>query len=194
MLGPRLKTFRWDFTKANDNYNSGSWKHFGIHEMSWLKQLAQAAVTRASALEKIEIMFQPALLALDADTIYPWDGLDDIRDEILRPSGRELTYDEPPCSKVEWHRYKVEGLTGGWFDHLYDEDAWSGCYDGMWEPMEIAADEPSQGWSDTDDQESEYDESGTDEEKQEDDGVPTKWMKYQGEDIRNYFKPKEKTT
>ncbi len=190
ILGPRLKLFRWDFMIARSGSQTWSWKHFGLAELSWLGQLAQTAVSRASVLEKIEVFFQPTISGIDASTIYPWDGMTDIRDNIMRPSGRDLTYDEPPCSRDEWQRYKGEGAAElGLDDGYYYEEYWETPYDGTLDPMEIAADEASEGWSDTNDEESEdEDESYTDGEGlSEDDERRVKWMKYQGEDIRDYF-------
>jgi hypothetical protein len=33
---------------------------------------------------------------------YPWDLMDRLRDEMLRPIGMNLVYNEPPISKENW--------------------------------------------------------------------------------------------
>ncbi len=106
ILGPSLKTFCLDFDLVGwDNDRIDKMRDFGMREIMWLRQLARTAVARQSALEKIEIIFHvshSALYSLGQGALFVWDGLDLIRDEDLRPSGRDLTYNEPPCTIEQW--------------------------------------------------------------------------------------------
>jgi hypothetical protein len=108
ILGPRLKTFVWDFDSMKDQtwYHDAVWAHhFSDNEEAWLRQLATVAV--GSTLQEIQIMFTPdtwdetyAEYAIDHE--YPWHLMDDIRDLIMRPNGMNLTYNEPSIFWEEW--------------------------------------------------------------------------------------------
>jgi hypothetical protein len=102
VLDPSLKVFSWDFnTIARDP--EPVWYDFGDSEGNWLRELAKFAVSHKAALEKIEIRFDTEdFIGSDEEFEYPWDRMDNVRDEILRPNGRDLMYNEPYISRGEW--------------------------------------------------------------------------------------------
>jgi hypothetical protein len=114
LLGPKLKTFSWDFS-INEQGNV-SWCAFGASDANWLRELAAFAVSHKAALEKIEILFTPERYNnITKEMGYPWDLMDSLRDEILKPSGRNLVYNQPVRSKDEWLKFV---RTGEWETEL----------------------------------------------------------------------------
>ena len=105
VLGPRLKTFGWTFSFGR-NGPSESWSNFGEFEAAWLRQLAQTAIARNAALETIKVQFSPQIVDWDLITDSPWEWMEDIRDQVLKPSGRNLIFDPPEISKEAWYECK----------------------------------------------------------------------------------------
>ncbi|ORY10989.1 hypothetical protein BCR34DRAFT_601742 [Clohesyomyces aquaticus] len=82
--------------------SSESWNDFGENEETWVRSLGKAGIARETSLETNEIKFRlDYWYGMEQDD-YPWDRMDHIRDELLRPNGRDLIYQTPPISKDEW--------------------------------------------------------------------------------------------
>jgi hypothetical protein len=161
VLGPSLKTFVWDFSSYS-GYGE-RWRDFGEAEAAWIWELAACAVLRKSALTKIEVQYEPGECPHDAteEMGYPWDRMDTIRDQILKPNGLQLSYNKAPISKERWSELMMTGkCEGGCIETRMDD-----AYDAML----------------YDEAESEHEQSSTDEELK----IPA-W-RYEGEDIRKYM-------
>ncbi|KAJ4305103.1 hypothetical protein N0V90_000633 [Kalmusia sp. IMI 367209] len=104
LLGPRVKIFGWDVNKYNEL--GDIWGAFGEAEIAWIKELVKAAVARKAALQTVELEFTPGWSA-EEDMVYPWDPIDRLRDEVFRPVGINLVYNEPTFSKEKWLKYVV---------------------------------------------------------------------------------------
>ncbi len=110
VLGPRLKTFVLGPFGMTD-YTPFSFCDldcdFTESHASWLRILAETAVMQNAALEKIIVECNPTYLSRGDEDTYPWHLVDDIREQVLRPSGREITTMLPILSKIEWcHFYQ----------------------------------------------------------------------------------------
>lgn len=110
VLGPSLKTFAWDFSIYDQH--SESWTDFGAPEAAWLRELGEIAISRKAALEKIVIQYTPECYHNPTEEEgYPWDRMDKVRDETLKPNGLSLEYNEPSVSKDKWlHCIRTGGL------------------------------------------------------------------------------------
>ncbi|KAF2449554.1 hypothetical protein P171DRAFT_195334 [Karstenula rhodostoma CBS 690.94] len=123
VLGPSVTHFTWDLSTQQPYSNAGGiraedredWSQFGMREEACLRSIATAAVAQDAALRTIHIAFNPYYDEREApnpwnhyNTLsawYPWELMERVRDEVLRPSGRELTYSKPPFeSKEAWQR------------------------------------------------------------------------------------------
>lgn len=123
VLGPSVTHFTWDLSILHSYSNTDrigarereSWFHFGERQEACLRSIATAAVAQQAALRTIHIEFNPVYDGRDGsnpwnhyNTLsvwYPWDLMERVRDEVLRPSGRELTFSKPPFeSKNAWQR------------------------------------------------------------------------------------------
>jgi hypothetical protein len=111
VLGPRLKIFGWDFNIYDQH--SESWTDFGEPEASWIRELAKIAIARKAALKTIKIQFSPDRWGTAETMGYPWDRMNSVRDQLLRPNGIDLIYNEPELSKE------------GWLEHIKAEKAWT---------------------------------------------------------------------
>jgi hypothetical protein len=161
VLGPSLKTFVWDFSTRGGYHES--WRDFGKAEAAWIWELAACAVSRKTALTKIEIQYEPCECPHDAteEMGYPWDRMDTTRDQILKPNGLQLSYNKPPISKERWSELMMAGkCEGGCIGTRMDDADEAMLYD-------VA--------------ESEHDQSSTDEE------LKSPAWRYEGEDIRKYM-------
>jgi len=111
VLGPKLRTFCWDFGA----YMGETWTAFREADSFWIRDLANAVVARKAVLEIIRIQFSPSYGNSEEGMIYPWDLMDDLRDHVLRPKGMDLVYNDPPISKADWMEYlqarKRQGYT-----------------------------------------------------------------------------------
>jgi hypothetical protein len=98
VLGPSLRTFAWNFS-YNDVADE-SWWNFREPEANWVRELAKTAVSRKAALTKIKIIFETrSLWKTTEDMGYPWDRMDMVRAQTLRPNGMDLVYNKPFVSK-----------------------------------------------------------------------------------------------
>jgi hypothetical protein len=161
VLGPSLKTFVWDFSTHSECHEG--WRDFGEAEAAWIRELAACAVSRKSALAKIEIQYEPSECPHDAteEMGYPWDRMDAIGDQILKPNGLQLSYNKPPISKERWSELIMNvNCEGGCIATRMDDAVEAMLYDAT---------------------ESEHEESSTDEESKS-----MAWS-YEGEDIRKYM-------
>ncbi|KAK4238530.1 hypothetical protein C8A03DRAFT_15027 [Achaetomium macrosporum] len=136
VLAPHLETFEWVFD-AEDG-RSLYLNSFGKQEEDFLWRLAAAAVSRRSALRRINIIFRPATsisttVSLDngrfangpsilmswahgeRETEYPWDRMDRVAREV-RKFGIAVTYNKPSVTREEFdeaaHNIR-QGLTDG---------------------------------------------------------------------------------
>jgi hypothetical protein len=156
ILGPALKTFSWSFN-VYDQHNEG-WCDFGEAEENWLRRLGECAKEWGAVLEKIEILFRPDYWGTTEVMGYPWDRMDRVREETLRPGGVELVYSEPMIGKEEWLGFvrREEGEHGE--DEVVGNDTTESQHD-----------------------------SRIDEEENDGMIEPEVYSAYQGEDIREYF-------
>lgn len=99
-LGPKLKFFGWSFHIYDQH--SESWSDFGEKEEAWLQELGEHAIARKAALKTVKIGFRPDYWARVGRDEYPWDRMDKIRDELLRPNRMDLVYSTPIISKEQW--------------------------------------------------------------------------------------------
>jgi hypothetical protein len=169
VLGPSLKTFVWDFSTRGGCRER--WRDFGEAEAAWIWELAACAVSRKTALAKIEIQYEPSECPHDAteEMGYPWDRMDAIRDQILEPNGLQLSYNKPPVSKERWSDLVMNGNCEGGCIATRMDDA----YEAMMEhAVEAMLDDAS---------ESEHEQSSTDED------LKSPAWSYEGEDIRKYM-------
>lgn len=110
-LGPSLKTFSWDFT-INDQHSEG-WCDFGEPEATWVQELAEFAVSRKAALAEIRIQLEPdGFWGTTEEMGYPWDRMDRVRDQTLKPNGLNLVYNKPSISKDAWMKFFRTGELG----------------------------------------------------------------------------------
>jgi hypothetical protein len=108
VLGPRVKTFAWDFSIYDQH--SESWCDFGEAEANWIRELAEFAVAYKAALARIKIQFAPdGYWGTTEEMGYPWDRMDSVREETLKPNGLDLVYNKPSVSKDAWLRYVRTG-------------------------------------------------------------------------------------
>ncbi|KAF2032737.1 hypothetical protein EK21DRAFT_60360 [Setomelanomma holmii] len=123
VLGPSLKTFAWDFS-IYDQHSEG-WCDFGEAEANWVRELAECAVSRKSALATIKIQFTPnSCWGTTEDMGYPWDRMDTVRDRTLAPNGLDLVYNKPSISKDAWLEYiRTEEADSDANDTLVDDTA-----------------------------------------------------------------------
>jgi hypothetical protein len=158
VLGPKLRTFSWNFS-IYDQHTEG-WLDFGEKEVEWLHQLAEAAVASKAVLRTIKIQFAPDFPWDTTEEMgYPWDLMDDLREQVMRPIGLELSYNQPSISKVKW----LERIRAGTL-----------------EARNLSAS--------TDTSESEQPEVvDNDSEADEEVSEPEIWSAYQGQDIRDYL-------
>ncbi|KAL5440067.1 hypothetical protein PMIN06_009757 [Paraphaeosphaeria minitans] len=123
VLGPSVTHFTWDLPRANSYSSTGqiipddeeNWSQFGERHEARLRDIATAAVAQDAALRTIHIEFHPGNDGREGpnpwnhyntfSAWYPWELMERVRDEVLRPSGRELTYSRPPFeTKTAWQR------------------------------------------------------------------------------------------
>jgi hypothetical protein len=113
VLGPSVTHFTWDLSTHPSCSNTGEvraedrepWFYFGAQQEACLRSTAIAAVAQNAVLRTIHIEFNPYDDGRDGpnpwnnyNTLsawYPWELMERIRDGVLRPSGRELTYSKP---------------------------------------------------------------------------------------------------
>jgi hypothetical protein len=157
VLGPRLKTFAWDFN-IYDQHSEG-WCAFGEPEAKWVKDLAECAVSHKAALARIEIRFAPdSFLDTTEEMGYPWDRMDRVSGQTLKPNGLDLVYNKPPISRDAWLKFvRTRELDGDEDEAVVDD---------------IADNEQS---------------SVADEQQNADTLEPDFQCGYQGEDIRGYL-------
>lgn len=103
LLGPRLRTFCWDFSIPAED--GGGWLHFGEPESVWIRNLIKAAITSKNTLHTFKIQFSPDYWNTNESMGYPWDLMDCLRDDLLRPNGMDLVYNKPPISKEGWLKF-----------------------------------------------------------------------------------------
>lgn len=97
---PRLRKFTWTFAVVSQAWLQ--WDDFGHEEESWLRKLAQAAITRKSLLRKIRIFFNPLSPGpLEQYREYPWDRMDVLNKEF-QPQGIVVTYITPTTKRENW--------------------------------------------------------------------------------------------
>jgi hypothetical protein len=163
VLGPKLKTFAWDFSVFDQH--SEDWCDFGESEANWVRELAEFAVLHKAALEKIEIKFTPCdFWDLTEEMGYPWDRMDSVRDQAMRPFGLDLIYNKPLISRDAWlDRVRAE-RPGNDTDEAINDD--------------MVQNEQS---------------STVDEQENAEMLEPEFHLAYQGEDIRGYFVGKSKS-
>ncbi|KAL1613195.1 hypothetical protein SLS60_001427 [Paraconiothyrium brasiliense] len=89
LIGPRLKTFCWDFT--GDFGNAYVWWEFGKAEALWLEKFAKEAIARKAVLQTFEILFDPDRCST-VDAVWPWDLMDDLRERVFRPNAMDFVY------------------------------------------------------------------------------------------------------
>jgi hypothetical protein len=129
VLGPSLKTFAWDFTIYDQH--SESWCDFGESEANWVKNLAERAASRKALLARIEIQFAPdSYWHATEEMGYPWDWMDRVRDQTLKPNSINLVYNEPLVSRDAWLKFvRTRELDGDGNeaidDHRADEEHFS---------------------------------------------------------------------
>ncbi|KAF2188456.1 hypothetical protein K469DRAFT_660153 [Zopfia rhizophila CBS 207.26] len=116
LLGPKVKHFKWCFHIYDQH--SESWEDFGEKEEAWVRELGKAAIARKSLLETIEIQFRPDDWNAVGKDEYPWDWMDHIRDELLRPNRMNLIYGMPPMAKEEWLTGREERAARGPADEM----------------------------------------------------------------------------
>ena len=115
LLAPRLRNFCWSFTL--EGQDSEAWTAFAQGEEDWLRQFSALAISRKSTLQQIKVDFSPdpdrlfrtegLELAPEADQmIFPWDRIDAIRDQILRPANIKLP-STPPITKEEFQKIRT---------------------------------------------------------------------------------------
>jgi hypothetical protein len=169
VLGPRLKTFVWDFS-THGGWGE-RWRDFGEAEAAWIWELAACAVSRETTLAKIEIEYKPSECPHDATEAmgYPWDRMDAIRDQILKPNGLQLSYNKPPISKERWSELVMNGSCEG------------GCIATRMDDAEEAMMEHAVEATLYDATELEHEQSSTDEE------LKSPAWSYEGDDIRKYM-------
>ncbi|KAF2736402.1 hypothetical protein EJ04DRAFT_597134 [Polyplosphaeria fusca] len=103
LLGPRLTHFKWKFNTDDWEY-SKAWNDFGAREEAWVRELGKHAIARKAALKTVEIEFRPQEFERKESDGYPWDRMDRVRDEVMRPNGMDLVYCDPHISKENWLR------------------------------------------------------------------------------------------
>jgi hypothetical protein len=104
VLGPSLKTFAWDFSVYDQH--TEAWSDFGESEANWIKKLAEVAVSRKAALGEIHIQFAPNPFQETTEEVgYPWDWMDKVRNETMKPKGLDMVYNEPTISKDAWQHF-----------------------------------------------------------------------------------------
>jgi hypothetical protein len=164
LLGPSLKTFAWDFSIYDQH--SESWCGFGEPEANWVRELAEFAVSHKAALTKIEIQFTPdGLWGTTEDMGYPWDRMDGVRDQTMKPNGLDLVYNEPSVSKDVWLKFVRTGEFGSEANEEVVDDA-ANC--------------------------EQY--NSADEQENANISEPEFHLAYQGEDIRGYFMSEPKAS
>lgn len=103
LLSPNLKTFGMSFGILGCCLIN----NFGEKEVNWLRCLGQAAASRRSSLDTIEILFNPLSAYphkygnYPEDYGYPWDRISRLSDELAK-CGINLVYNSPPWTKEEW--------------------------------------------------------------------------------------------
>ena len=103
-LGPSLKTFTLGpfgmsaFSPISDS-------HFDESHALWLRRFAETAVLQKAVLETIVVDFNPTCSTRGGDLGHSLHLLDDIRDQILKPSGRNIRCDRPVLSEEEWCKF-----------------------------------------------------------------------------------------
>jgi hypothetical protein len=103
LLGPKLKTFAWDF--ADTEWDTKGLSGFGDPEALWLRAFVEAAIARKVPLNTVKIYYE----SYDWDcATYPWDRMDEIRYGVMRPYGLDLIYNEPTMHKEVWLRSKED--------------------------------------------------------------------------------------
>jgi hypothetical protein len=159
VLGLRLKTFVWDFSIFGGHRES--WRDFGEAEANWVRELAECAVSHKAALTNIIIQYKPYECPHESteEMDYPWDRIETINNQTLKPNGLHLSYDKPPISRDRWSDLVMAGKCESGCVGTCDDDAA--------EAMVFDA--------------AEYEQSSTDEEMKS-----PAWT-YEGEDIRRYM-------
>ncbi|KAJ5085586.1 F-box domain protein [Penicillium argentinense] len=103
VLSPKLQTFGMSFGIMGCCLIN----NFGDKEVNWLRCLGKAAASKRSALDTIEILFNPLSAyphkygAYPEDYGYPWDRISGLQAELAR-YGIDLVYNSPPWTKEEW--------------------------------------------------------------------------------------------
>lgn len=163
ILGSSLKTFAWDFSIYDQH--SETWRDFGAPEAAWVRELAEIAISRKAALEMIAICYTPDdYWGSTEEDGYPWDRMDKVRDETMKPNGLTLEYNKPSISKDEWLHYI---RTGGVESDTHDATI-----------LDTAREEEG---------------SAKDKEEVGEGLESISQGGYHGEDIRGYLKPKAST-
>ena len=130
IIGPRLKTFVWNFNDHGLAQRYLLLDDFDEPEETWLCELVKAAV--GLELQEIQIEFTPirhkemTQQLFEMGFVFPWSRMDDIRDAIMRPAGIDLTYNEPSISKDQWYTrtydWGSDDDTEGFFEDLSDDE------------------------------------------------------------------------
>lgn len=108
VLGPRLETFSWNFNIYDQH--SESWCDFGEPEATWVRDLAKCAAECKAVLARVEIQFDPNnFWGTKEEMGYPWDRMDKVRDQTLKPNGIDLVYSEPLIERDAWLKYVRRG-------------------------------------------------------------------------------------
>lgn len=104
LLGPKLKTFGWYFDYSG--FEEEAICDFQDREALWLRVLVETAIAHKAALRKVKIRYN----SYDWEcAVYPWDRMDEIRDQVMRPHGLDLVYNEPSMSRHLWLQYHETG-------------------------------------------------------------------------------------
>ncbi|KAF2203908.1 hypothetical protein GQ43DRAFT_438438 [Delitschia confertaspora ATCC 74209] len=96
LLGPKLKTFVWDFRIAKRGLRASS--PFGEPEELWLRGLVKAVMTRNASIRRIHIdigNLEPDSLESPLETGYSWGALDKMCVDF-RPFGIICSYGREP--------------------------------------------------------------------------------------------------
>lgn len=118
LLGPSLSTFVWDFEAYE--LRSERWRDFQAADRDWLRELTHTAVIRSASLQCVQIKFSPSFSGYRELVGYPWDLMDEVRDEIMRPNGIDLIYNEPPLTRERYLELIPSAKSNGKPSRIFD--------------------------------------------------------------------------
>ncbi|RAL09076.1 uncharacterized protein BO97DRAFT_417149 [Aspergillus homomorphus CBS 101889] len=109
LLGPTVQTFVWDLTSYAQQHGEGLWE-FDEEQARLLLALAEsAAADEDTALQTIQIRFNPETDRTDSmgGEDYPWDRIERLQQEI-RALGMDLEYSTPTLTREEYRQLREE--------------------------------------------------------------------------------------